>query len=103
MAQRKTPAQKMASAMKRDRTLRAKRPTDKWIIGMVETSYNAPGAPDTPQLRMLPYPKLWTDYDAAVAHAVASYHKYGKPFVVFAKKCVIGPSRPPILKQEYLA
>jgi hypothetical protein len=72
----------------------AKPMTDKWIVGMVS---------DKGQIEMFRTPYIFTDYDKAVAEAELRYQKYGRAFVVFAKKCVIGPSRPPILKQEYLA
>lgn len=78
------------ATQKRDRKL----PTDKWIIGMVDPA-------DT--LRMFANPKVHTDYASAVKEAERLYHCHGKPFIVFAKKCVIGPTRPPVLKTEYLA
>jgi len=70
-----------------------KPPTDKWIVGMI----------DGDQLKMFATPEVYTHYSTAVAAAECRYRTYGKTFVVFAKKCVIGPSRPPIMKQEYRA
>lgn len=72
--------------------------TDKWIVGMVEPTITGPD-----NIRLFAGPKVYTNYDEAVTQAELLYHRYGKPFVVFAKKCVIGPSRPPVMKTEYLA
>jgi hypothetical protein len=69
-------------------------PTDKWIVGMVCEG----GA-----IQMFNHPKVHTNYDLAMVEAEARAQQHGKPFVVFAKKAVFSPFRPPVTKQEYSA
>lgn len=82
---------------RRPYTRKTIRPTDKWIVGMVETMVGSNN------IRMFTFPHVHTDYAMAVHAAEQAYERHGKPFVVFAKKCVIGPSRPPVLKTEFSA
>lgn len=72
-----------------------KRPCDKWIVGMVEPISG------TNCVRFFQFPKIHDSYDDAVLAAEQKYALYCKPFVVFAKVCVIGPSRPPVMKTEF--
>lgn len=74
---------------------RRKLHTDKWIVGMIEA--------DGLTLSMFGHPTVHTDYDTAVAAAERGHLAHGKTFVVFAKKCVVGFVRPPVMKTEFLA
>lgn len=67
--------------------------TDKWIVGMFDNGV----------LSFFNHPLVHSDYDAAVADAEARHTRHGKTFVVFAKKCVVGFVRPPVMKTEFLA
>jgi hypothetical protein len=72
--------------------------TDKWVLGMVDE-----GAP-FPRVKFFTYPDAHSNYSTAVRAGEEGYRKYGKPFVVFAKVCYIGPSAPPpAVKREFRA
>lgn len=72
-----------------------KLPCDKWTVGMVD---------EDGKLSMFSNPRIYPSYSEAVLAAEDRYRAYPtRHFVVFAKVCIVGPSRPPILKQEYLA
>lgn len=81
------------------RKSRVKPLTDKWIVGMVQPLVT--NGKDSPTLQMFQQPTVFDDYNKAVAHAEKQHLSYGKPFVVFAKVCVVGPLRLPIVKTEY--